>query len=205
MNEQMYKNFVYCCNSVAIQLHFDNSNDGYINNLLAFENHDGTFIDTITKNNNIIKGTHYGVCFTMACYIFNLLTEMGAEEYYLMSSSNGREPNTVVLYKYDNEYKICDLGRGVVFFERKINDLFEGLISNVVDISDMQSLNDLKTEIGNQKFYDISVDEYIKIYPKITCDVILHSGNEDKPFFEIPRVNIEEFIQNKLNSSKSVK
>ena len=84
MTKEQFEIFLYTCRKKAISLHFIDSK--IMEHLLStYISDNNTYESVVATNANIVKELNIGVCFTMSCYIKNLLDEMGVEESYLMT------------------------------------------------------------------------------------------------------------------------
>lgn len=188
MNQQQLQTFLYSCQKEALKLHFNNQ-DGIVKFMFANGRlEDKTFIDALKDQRDLLNSLHTGICFSMASWVFELLFSIGADDYYFMESENSYWSNFVILYRIDDEYRICDLAAEV----RKNESLINGLI----DVSP-EELPNIQESLKNSKYLSRTPDEYTKSYPIQSCKVLLHEGNENSLYYEVPRIGLNEFLQRK--------
>lgn len=209
MNEKQFENFIYCCQRMANQLHFNNV-DGVVYYLSNKGLKDQTFSEVVSENNQLVKSLSSGVCFTMSCWVFELLFSMGLKNgYYLMESLNAHWPNTVILYNSPNGYRICDLAAQTIKNENTIAELTsiarDYKKGNCYYKTD--EILDTLTKLSDSQYLTMTIEDYVKQYPIDLCKVLMHHGCEDMIYTEVPRKSLTEFIleqqqSNNINSKK---
>ena len=161
---------------------------------------ESTFLEVMIRNARLVKYNHVGVCFTMAAYVKqDLLYSMGIiNDVYFMSSFSPRYSmtNYVILYKYDDEWKICDLAEHVIC----IKNCFESILSasasmerdkeyaEVIIMEQAKKLND-ETNLAMELL------EYNEIYPMAIWKIYLDKGHENDIFTDVPTVSFNELMQ----------
>ena len=45
-------------------------------------------------------------------------------------------------------------------------------------------------------------EEYIKEYPIETCMILDHRGNEEKKYYDVPRINLKDFLLKENDNKK---
>ena len=192
MNEQQLQSFIYSCKRAATRFHFNNE-DG-IKYFIENGSLDcQTFDAVIAKNIRLIESLHSGVCFTMSAWVMGLLSSIGASEYYFMESFNNSCNNSVVLYKVEGGYRICDLAA----LSEKNRDNLESLIlwANIpAEKRDIDNINQLLDRLDSDRFLKLTPEEYCKKYPIETCRVLLHVGHENDIYTKVPRIGLKKFL-----------
>ena len=199
MAEDKLNNFIYCCMSFANVAHFDE--ERYKNKFLEKGLDEETFTEVIINNSRIAKNMHFGVCFTMTCWCYNLLYEMGINDgYYILETTELETgfPNYVLLFKYNDEFRICDLAAQILHIEEIHNRLFEASRNYELYKDDVKNLVE---ELSNGKYVNQSLEEYFKRYNGGL--VIDATGIDDNRIFtDIPKKFMNEFIQEKLGNGR---
>lgn len=202
MTEEQFSIFLYNCRKKALSLRFIDSM--VMESLFStYIINDNTYESVISGNTRIFKELNIGVCFTMACYIKNLLDEMGIEESYLMTSFNSAWPNTVVLYKYQNKFLICDLAEQVRKYEKITNEIGSIIVSPNSNFT-YDDINEMFKFGKNINCLSKKLSEYFKDYPEITCEVIMHKDNKSMNFDDLPKIPISEFLKLDLDKRKKI-
>lgn len=200
MNELQLENFIYSCLSFASTAHSDK--EQYIKNLLDKHLNKKTFLDTIMENYKIANNIHFGVCFTFSCWAYHLLYTMGLNNgYYLLETTEKDTgyPNYVLLYEYNGEYYICDLGRQVERCEEAVKSLF--LISRYPDSYSEEEKKEAIAILNDSKYLNCSIEEYKKEYT--LSFVHLANGIDDNRIFtEIPMISFKEFLRTQGEGSR---
>lgn len=188
MNQQQLQTFLYSCKKASLNLHFNNV-DGIVRFMFANGKlEDKTFIEALVDQRNLLDSLHSGICFSMASWVFELLFSMGVDDYYFMESNNSYWSNFVILYRIEDEYRICDLAAEVRKNESLINDLMD---------ASPEELPNIQKLLKNGKYLNQTSDEYTRSYPIERCKVLLHEGNENSLYYEVPRIGLKEFLQRK--------
>lgn len=205
MNDEQYKNFLYCCMKEASSLHFNNEND--ISNFLGNKPINMQPFDlVISKNANLLKALKSGVCFSMSSWVFELLYSMGLEsDYYFMESFNSNWPNFVILYKTPMGYRICDLAAQVRLNEMIVSELIDVSINHNLfdkDLLETEKILNLVRDLSSTKYLSMEIEDYIKEYPISTCKLLLHQGCEDYMYTEVPRKKLWDFLKEKKQVSQ---
>lgn len=188
MNEQQLKQFLYCCQKESLKLHFNNI-DGiatYMDERLENQ----TFLEALYKQKNLLNRLGTGICFSMSAWVFDLLGTMDVNNYYFMESHDGHWSNFVILYETEDGYKICDLADEVRKNEFLINRLFD---------ADSTEVLELHKKLTTPRSLVITPEEYTKEYPIRTCMVLDHRGNEETMYYDVPRINLKDFLLKEKN------
>ncbi len=189
--------FVYSCLSFANTAHFDE--DRFIKGLLNKGLNRSTFSEVIMRNYDIANNQHFGVCFTMTCWAYHLLYTMGIDSgYYILETVEKKTgfPNYVLLYKFEEEYCICDLAAQIQAIEEAHNTLFH--IAREPDYYDKDTLENALKTLANPKFVHQSLGEYYKDYSGgILVDAT--GIEDDRIFTEIPQLFLIDFLKREKN------
>lgn len=189
---------------MASKLHFNNV-DGIVHFIGNKNLEEQTFASVVAKNNQLLKSLNSGVCFTMACWTFELLVSMGIkDDYYLMESANAHWPNTVILYKTSNGYRICDLAAQAQKNEATISELMSMArdYCNYREFYSEELLEEMLVKLNDSKYLCMSVEDYVKEYPIELCQVLMHHGCENMIYTDVPRRNLNEFLLEKQRDKK---
>lgn len=196
MTQEQLNAFIYSCLSFANTAHFDE--ERYLKNYLDKRINECIFEEVIMRNYHIATNEHFGVCFTMSCYVYHLLYTMGIDSgYYLLDSTEKKTgySNFVLLFKVGREYRICDLAAQIQKVEELHHELF--LISMYLERYDKEKVEVLIKELANPNFINQSLEDYLKEYNGGL--VIDAKGiNDDRIFSEIPEISLIEFLKREL-------
>lgn len=189
MNENQLKQFIYCCQKKSLKLHFNNF-DGIVEYMdERLENQ--TFLEALYKQKDLLDRLGSGICFSMSAWVFDLMETMDVNNYYFMESHSGKWSNFVILFETEDGYKICDLAEEVRKNEFIINNLFDADPTEVLDLH-----KKLIIPSGLIK----TPEEYTKEYPIETCMILDHRGNEDKKYYDVPRISLKDFLSKTRNN-----
>ena len=204
MNDKQYKIFMYCLKRMAGHLHFlEEGEKGIIKSFPSLN--ESSFLEVMTRNSRLVKDYHIGVCFTMAAYVkTNLLYSMGIEEdVYLMETYSPKEQmiNFVVLYRYDGNWKICDLAEHVQHIEGCYGSLLSAsMIMGENDLLAQNSIMENVKRLNDETYLAMSPEEYSQRYPMRTWQIYLDKGEENKKFTEIPKISFDALMQKNYQS-----
>ena len=197
MTNDQLDNFIYSCLSFANKAHFDE--ERYIKGMLDKNLSESTFSEVIIRNYKIANNQHFGVCFTMTCWAYHLLYTMGLKTgYYILETAEKKTgfPNYVLLYKFEGEYRICDLAAQVQAIEEAHETLFH--IGRNSDYYDKDTLDKALKTLANPSFVYQSLEDYYKNYNGgILVDAT--GIDDDRIFTEIPQIFLLDFLKNEKN------
>ena len=199
MTQNQLDIFTYSCLSFANTAHFDE--ERYISNYIGKNGLDkSSFSEVIRRNYKIAANQHFGVCFTMTCWAYHLLYTMGidSEYYFLVTTEKGTGfPNHVLLYKFDNEYYICDLAAQIQKIEEIHKTLF--LISKYPNNYKKEILDNALKELSNPNLICQTIENYLKNYNG--GFLIDATGiNDERIFAEIPKIFLIDFLKDTKNN-----
>ena len=200
MKSDQYKQFLYSCIKMANKVHFNNEN-GIVNFLGDKTLKEQTFYEVISKNARLLKSLNSGVCFTMSSWVFELLLSMGLDnDYYFMESTNSHWPNFVILYKTPEGFKICDLAAQARENEKIISELVDLSIfhNTSLEKKSLDKTATLISALSSTKYLSMEIEDYIKEYPLALCKVLMHHGNEECIYTEVPRKSLLDFIKEEI-------
>ena len=208
MTNDQYDNFLYSCKKMASKVHFNNE-DGIVNFLGDKSLDEQTFFEVISKNTKLLKSLNSGVCFTMSSWVFNLLYSMDLKEddYYFMESFNSKWPNFVILYNSPDGFRICDLAAQARESEKIISKLVDMSIESNThpEQYSIDRTTALIKELSSSKYLSMKIEDYIKEYPLISCEVLMHQGNEECLYTEVPRKSLSDFIKEEMDKDGALK
>lgn len=194
MDENQKRTFLYVCSSEALSLHFNNSS-GIVRSALCNKRlEESTFSEALERHKRVFKEIKTGFCFSMSSFVFGILEDMDVQDFYFMESANSMWSNFVILYKTNEGYRICDLAAQV----RK-NEEFIGMIMN----ADVAELEKIQKSLKDNHLLCQTIEDYTSHYPIQSCKVLLHKGNEDELYNEVPRMPLNAFLSiNELPSEE---
>lgn len=208
MTNNQYKDFLYSCKKMASKIHFNNEN-GVVNFLGDKALNEQTFFEVIFKNTRLLNSLNSGVCFTMSSWVFGLLYSMDLkdDDYYFMESFNSEWQNFVILYNSPDGFRICDLTAQAIESEEIISKLVDlSIVSNASPGQySINKIMALVSELSSSKYLSMKIEDYIKEYPLVSCEVLMHQGNEECIYTEVPRKKLLDFIKEKMDKEQSLK
>lgn len=196
MTDEQFQNFIYSCKNIALQFHFLESEAmGSLLTLYEKNENNNSFFSVVLKNYRVVHDYHVGVCFSLSCYLKEITQEMGLEDVYLMESFDSYWPNTVLLYKYGNDWLVCDLAKQIRAYEEFLAGLSSYMsLINVTD-KDKELLYESIESTKKDNYLSQTLEEYFKEYYKDSCEIVNHKGNENLDFFDVPRLSVDEFLK----------
>jgi len=200
MTQEELTMFIYNVVSFANKAHYDTT--GYMRYLVKQDLNNATFNEMIVKNSDITDKLKIGGSFTFSCWVYRLLSKLEVADYYILETTKKEDGSShfVVLFRVENEYRICDLANQVAESEKN-RERLSSMALHPKDYSKKERELVLSS-LANTNFINQDILEYSKEY-NINHLALAMGIEEIRTYGKLQKISFIELLKKRQKDIKS--